>query len=99
MKGSEKFPGEVSLILGTARIYDALNDIPRGVQFYKKVCLILAIVCLPLWYIRTNYNCGTELFFLRNRGIYSVTVWPIYKYSCYTTRSLTTDLGSLFLPD
>lgn len=83
MKGSEKFPGEVSLILGTARIYDALNDIPRGVQFYKKVCLILAIVCLPLWYIRTSYNCGTELFFLR------IAAFTVSQFGLFTSTLVT----------
>lgn len=37
MKASEKYPGDTSLILGVARVYDALNDLNRGVQFYKKV--------------------------------------------------------------
>ena len=36
-KASETFVGEISLVLGSARIHDALNDIPRGIQFYKKV--------------------------------------------------------------
>lgn len=37
LKASESFVGEISLVLGAARIHDALNDIPRGIQYYKKV--------------------------------------------------------------
>eukprot|EP00951_Prasinocladus_malaysianus_P036459 scaffold384060_cov45-Prasinocladus_malaysianus.AAC.1 len=37
LKASEEHTGEVSLLLGAARVYDALNDMNRGVQFYKRV--------------------------------------------------------------
>lgn len=41
MKSADEQPGEVSLLLGAARIYDALNDMVSGVQVYKKVLLAL----------------------------------------------------------
>jgi hypothetical protein len=36
-KASDRHPGETSLILGVARIYDMLNNMNMAVQFYKKV--------------------------------------------------------------
>ncbi len=36
-KGLERFPKEISLLLGIARIYDGLLDMNKGLQFYKRV--------------------------------------------------------------
>lgn len=36
-KASLTFPGDTSLYIGTARVYDALNDMATGTTFYKKV--------------------------------------------------------------
>eukprot|EP00002_Diphylleia_rotans_P005388 TRINITY_DN1451_c0_g1_i2.p1 TRINITY_DN1451_c0_g1~~TRINITY_DN1451_c0_g1_i2.p1 ORF type:complete len:372 (+),score=66.12 TRINITY_DN1451_c0_g1_i2:43-1158(+) len=37
LKGAERFPGDVSLLTGVARVYDAINDIPKSILYYKKV--------------------------------------------------------------
>jgi tetratricopeptide (TPR) repeat protein len=37
LRASEQHPGDVSLVLGAARIYDALNDMVQGVLLYKQV--------------------------------------------------------------
>ncbi len=65
-KASENFPGEISLILGIARIYDALNDMPRGVQFYKKVSFLLRV----LWVFTPHYIGASFRQF--QRGGYSL---------------------------
>lgn len=40
LKGIEKFSGELSFTLEVARLYDELNEISKGVQYYKKMVLI-----------------------------------------------------------
>jgi tetratricopeptide repeat protein 8 len=51
LKSIEKFPSELSLVIGIARLYDALNEMHKSVQYYKKVLVldssnIEAIACL-----------------------------------------------------
>ena len=36
-KGIEAFPGEISLIIGCARVHEGLGDLETSVKFYKKV--------------------------------------------------------------
>ena len=36
-KGIEGFPGEISLIIGCARVHEGLGDLETSVKFYKKV--------------------------------------------------------------
>ncbi len=39
---AEKFPGDIHLLLGIARVYEALNDMTNAIVYYKKVT---ATVC------------------------------------------------------
>eukprot|EP01029_Cantina_marsupialis_P010012 TRINITY_DN2297_c0_g1_i1.p1 TRINITY_DN2297_c0_g1~~TRINITY_DN2297_c0_g1_i1.p1 ORF type:complete len:508 (+),score=66.95 TRINITY_DN2297_c0_g1_i1:60-1583(+) len=34
---AERHPGDIQLILGTARTYDMIGDIPKAIQYYKRV--------------------------------------------------------------
>lgn len=43
LKAAEKYPGELSFLLGAARIYDGLNDFPKALSFYKMVVLRLIV--------------------------------------------------------
>lgn len=36
-KGMEAFPGEVTIIIGSARVHEGLGDVDSSVKFYKKV--------------------------------------------------------------
>ncbi|XP_040831116.1 tetratricopeptide repeat protein 8 isoform X3 [Ochotona curzoniae] len=36
-QGLEKFPGEVTLLCGIARIYEEMNNIPSATEYYKEV--------------------------------------------------------------
>lgn len=47
---SEVFPGEISLILGIARIYDALGDAAKAIQHYKKVVFCIYEVLIRRYY-------------------------------------------------
>jgi tetratricopeptide repeat protein 8 len=38
-RGSEKFPGDVQLMLGAARVHEALNDLDASVALHKKVII------------------------------------------------------------
>ena len=37
MQGAEKFPGDVHLMLGIARVHEALNDLDTALTYHKKV--------------------------------------------------------------
>lgn len=50
-RGSHAFPGDVHLMLGAARLHDALNDLDAGTALYKRVLLhdaanVEAVACL-----------------------------------------------------
>ena len=36
-------PGQMELLLGQARVHDALNNLEEGVKLYKQVCSCLAL--------------------------------------------------------
>lgn len=58
LKALAKFPGEITLLLGVARLYDQINDI-RGIEFYKKALQLdssnhEAIACLASYQFYTD---------------------------------------------
>eukprot|EP00873_Tetraselmis_striata_P007905 jgi/Tetstr1/428169/TSEL_018220.t1 len=94
LKASEEHRGDVSLVLGAARIHDALNDMEQGVQLYKKVLFyeasnVEAIACLASYHFYTDqpeialrfYRCGGPL------------AWAAAADRRETTRSCGTNLG------
>eukprot|EP01105_Mastigella_eilhardi_P001988 TRINITY_DN1241_c0_g1_i1.p2 TRINITY_DN1241_c0_g1~~TRINITY_DN1241_c0_g1_i1.p2 ORF type:complete len:548 (-),score=185.42 TRINITY_DN1241_c0_g1_i1:2183-3799(-) len=87
---SEKFPGEVSLLLGIARIYDALNESPKAVQAYQRVLHfdssnVEAIACIANTHF---YNNQPELALryyrrLLQMGLETPELWNNLGLSCY----------------
>lgn len=45
---SQRQPSNTSLLLGCARIHDALNDVDKGLEVYKQVSGML--FCQSVWY-------------------------------------------------
>ena len=43
LKAVDKFPGDIHLLLGIARVYEALNDITNAIAYYKKVRFNLSL--------------------------------------------------------
>lgn len=90
MTAAEKFPGDTSLIVGIARVYDALNDIPRSIQYYKKVLHYdasnaEAIACLASHHF---YNDQPEIalrFYRRllQMGVSNTELWNNIGLSCF----------------
>jgi len=90
MKGIEKHPGATSLILGAARIYDALNDMAKGVSFYKK-CLFFdssnveAIACLASHHFYTDQPEIALRFYRRllQMGVNNTELWSNLGLCCF----------------
>ena len=90
MRASEKYSGETHLILGIARVYDALNDLARGVQFYKKVLHydasnVEAIACLAS---HSFYSDQPEIalrFYRRllQMGVNNTELWTNIGICCF----------------
>lgn len=90
MRASEKYSGETHLILGIARVYDALNDLARGVQFYKKVLHydasnVEAIACLAS---HSFYSDQPEIalrFYRRllQMGVHNTELWTNIGICCF----------------
>jgi len=89
-RAHEEFPGEVSLMLGMARIYDALNDTPEGVKLYQKVLHFEASNPEALACLAANqfYSDQPELALryyrrLLHMGLGSTELWNNIGLSCY----------------
>jgi tetratricopeptide repeat protein 8 len=103
MKASEKYPGDTSLILGIARVYDALNDLSNGVQYYKKVLHydpshIEALSCLASHHFYTDQpELSLRLYrrLLQSGVTGSVELWNNLALSCFYSGQYDMTLGCL----
>ena len=90
LRASEKFPGDIHLILGIARVHESLNDMTKAVQHYKKVLHFdaanaEAIACLASYHF---YNDQQELslrFYRRllQMGINNSEIWNNIGLCCF----------------
>jgi len=90
MRASEKYSGDVALILGIARVYDALNDLARGVQYYKKVLHYdasnaEAIACLASHHFYTDQPEIALRFYRRllQMGVNNTELWSNIGLCCF----------------
>jgi tetratricopeptide (TPR) repeat protein len=44
LKAAEKYPEEVVIMLGIGRLYDQLNDLPKSIEYYKKVLSVFLLI-------------------------------------------------------
>jgi len=89
-KASENFVGDTSLILGTARVYDALNDLTKGVSFYKKVLHFdasnaEAMACLASHHFYTDQPEIALRFYRRllQMGVNNTELWNNLGLCCF----------------
>lgn len=59
IKATEQHPGDTSLLLGVARVYDMINDMEKGVQLWKRVLSfdasnVESIACLASHHFYTD---------------------------------------------
>jgi tetratricopeptide repeat protein 8 len=90
MKASEQYYGDTQLILGIARVYDALNDIARGTQYYKKALHFdssnaEAIACLASHHFYTDQPEIALRYYRRllQMGINNTELWNNIGLCCF----------------
>lgn len=90
IEASEKFPGDTSITIGIARIYDALNDLDRGVQHYKKVLHydpsnVEALACLASHHFYTDQPEVALRYYRRllQMGVNNTELWNNLGLCCF----------------
>eukprot|EP00982_Pelagococcus_subviridis_P008715 30864-Pelagococcus_subviridis.AAC.18 len=90
VKGAELFPGETSMLLGQARIHDALNDMHLGVPLYKEVLKwdasnVEAIACLAANHFYTDQPEIALRFYRRllMMGVNNTELWNNLGLCCF----------------
>ena len=89
-KGADQFPGETSMLLGQARICDALGETEEGVALYKQVLVgdasnVEAVACLASHHF---YDDQPEIALRHYRrllqmGVNSVEIWNNVGLCCF----------------
>lgn len=89
-KGAEAFPGETSMLLGYARICDALNEMTEGVALYKKTLFwdagnVEAIACLASHHFYTDQPEIALRFYRRllQMGVNNTELWNNLGLCCF----------------
>lgn len=84
------FPGETSLLLGRARVYDMLNDLDAGVKIYREVLKFDSSNCESMACLASNhfYTDQPELalrYFRRllQMGVQSTELWNNIGLCCF----------------
>ncbi|KAH3744722.1 TRP protein for ciliary function [Pelomyxa schiedti] len=87
---SEKFPGEVSLILGVARVYDAIGDNKESLLNYKKALHfdssnIESIACLGSSHFYNNQEELSLRYYRRllQMGVENAELWNNVGLACF----------------
>lgn len=90
VKGAEAFPGETSMLLGQARICDALNEMAEGVVLYKKTLFwdaanVEAIACLASHHFYTDQPEIALRFYRRllQMGVNNTELWNNLGLCCF----------------
>mmetsp|Transcript_1792 Transcript_1792/g.6239 ORF Transcript_1792/g.6239 Transcript_1792/m.6239 type:complete len:507 (+) Transcript_1792:246-1766(+) len=89
-KAAESMVGDTSILLGAARIYDAVNDMQKSVQLYKRVLYydasnVEAIACLAAHHFYTDQPEIALRFFRRllQMGVYNSELWNNIGLCCF----------------
>lgn len=93
-------PGDSQLLLGIARVYDALNDMEKGVTFYKNVLVhdasnVEAIACLAAYHFYTDQPEIALRFFRRllQMGVNNAELWTNMGLCCFYASQYDMCLG------
>ncbi|CAL4126613.1 unnamed protein product, partial [Meganyctiphanes norvegica] len=88
--GLDKFPGEVTLQTGIARIYEGLHDLTKAVKFYKNVLNgdathVEAIACIGTHHFYTDQPEVALRFYRRllQMGIYNCEIFNNLGLCCF----------------
>ena len=88
--GQTQFPGETSMLLGEARIHDALNDMAAGVALYKNVLqwdatCVEAIACMGAHHFYTDQPEIALRFYRRllMMGVNNTELWNNLGLCCF----------------
>ena len=88
--GQTQFPGETSMLLGEARIHDALNDMAAGVALYKNVLQwdatnVEAIACMGAHHFYTDQPEIALRFYRRllMMGVNNTELWNNLGLCCF----------------
>lgn len=89
-KATEQHPGDTSLLVGIARVHDALNELDKGVAFYKKVLHFdssnaEAMACLASHHFYTDQPEIALGFYRRllQMGVNNTEVWNNLGLCCF----------------
>lgn len=89
-RGSEKFPGDIHLMLGAARVHEALNDLDAAIAIHKRVLMIdasnaEAIACLASHHFYTDQPEVALRFYRRllQMGINNTELWNNIGLCCF----------------
>eukprot|EP00455_Lapot_gusevi_P018693 TRINITY_DN20242_c0_g1_i10.p1 TRINITY_DN20242_c0_g1~~TRINITY_DN20242_c0_g1_i10.p1 ORF type:complete len:501 (+),score=88.98 TRINITY_DN20242_c0_g1_i10:70-1572(+) len=89
-RASERYPGDTHLILGIARVYEALNDLVKAIQYYKKVlhydaANVEAIACLASHHFYTDQPEMALRFYRRllQMGVHNSELWNNIGLCCF----------------
>ena len=92
--------GDANLMLGVARVYDALNDSEKALQFYKSVLLyessnIEAIACLASHHFYTDQPEIALRYFRRllQMGVTNAELWSNLGLCCFYSSQYDMCLG------
>jgi len=89
LKGAELHPGETSLLVGVARIYDMLND-AKGTDYYKKVLKydasnVEAVACLASHHFYSDQPEVALRYYRRllQMGVQNTELWNNIGLCCF----------------
>ncbi|GAX76630.1 hypothetical protein CEUSTIGMA_g4076.t1 [Chlamydomonas eustigma] len=95
-------PGDANLMLGVARVYDAINDSEKALQFYKNVLFfdssnIEAIACLASHHFYTDQPEIALRYYRRllQMGVNNAELWTNLGLCCFYSSQYDMCLGCL----
>lgn len=100
-QGLDRFPGEVSLLCGIARIYEEMNDFPLASEYYKDVLKqdnthVEAIACIGSNYFYTDQPEIALRFYRRllQMGVYNCQLYNNLGLCCFYAQQYDLTLTS-----
>ncbi|XP_058511317.1 tetratricopeptide repeat protein 8 isoform X3 [Ochotona princeps] len=100
-QGLEKFPGEVALLCGIARIYEEMNNIPSATEYYKEVLKqdnthVEAIACIASNHFYSDQPEIALRFYRRllQMGVYNCQLFNNLGLCCFYAQQYDMTLSS-----
>lgn len=100
-QGLDKFPGEVTLLCGIARIYEEMNNIPSATEYYKEVLKqdnthVEAIACIGSNHFYSDQPEVALRFYRRllQMGVYNCQLFNNLGLCCFYAQQYDMTLTS-----